>query len=75
LLLCEAIWVRLLAAGLGLLLGQGFAAALGWFLQLDSAPLIGGMVWPPTLAVSLGAALLPAIGAYRVSVLDLLQTR
>nr|WP_295772218.1 ABC transporter permease [Rhodoferax sp.] len=83
LLLCEALWLGLLAAGLGLLLGQGFAAALGWFFQLDSTLLIGGMVWPPALAivpalalgVSLGAALLPALGAYRVSVLELLQAR
>lgn len=83
LLLCEALWLGLLAAALGLLLGQGFAAALGWFLQLDSSLLIGGMVWPRTLAivpvlalgVSLGAALLPALGAYRVSVLELLQGR
>ncbi len=81
LLLCEALWLGLLAAALGLLLGQGFAAALGWFLQLDTTLLIGGMVWPPELAVvpvlalgvSLGAALLPALGAYRVSVLELLQ--
>ena len=83
LLLCEAVWLGLLAAGFGLLLGQGFAAALGWFLQLDGSLLIGGMVWPPALAVvpalalgvSLGAALLPALGAYRLSVLELLQTR
>jgi putative ABC transport system permease protein len=83
LLLCEAVWLGLLAAVLGLLLGQGFAAALGWFLKLDSTLLIGGMVWPPDLAVvpalalgvSLGAALLPALGAYRVSVLELLQSR
>ena len=83
LLLCEALWLGLLAAGLGLLLGQGFAAGLGWFLQLDNSLLIGGMVWPPELAVvpgiallvSLGAALLPAFGAYRVSVLELLQVR
>ena len=83
LLLCEALWLGLLAAALGLLLGQGFAAALGWFLQLDSSLLVGGMVWPPALAivpalalgVSLGAALQPALGAYRVSVLELLQGR
>jgi putative ABC transport system permease protein len=83
LLLCEALWLGLLAAVLGLVLGQGFAAALGWFLQLDNSLLIGGMVWPPELAVvpalalgvSLGAALLPAVGAYRVSVLELLQSR
>jgi putative ABC transport system permease protein len=83
LLLCEALWMALLAAALGLLLGQAFTAALGWFLQLDNSLLIGGMVWPPVLAVvpalalgvSLGAALLPAWGAYRVSVLELLQSR
>ena len=83
LLLCEALWLGLLAAALGLVLGQCFAAALGWFLQLDNSLLIGGVVWPPelavvpglALAVSLGAALLPAFGAYRVSVLELLQGR
>jgi putative ABC transport system permease protein len=81
LLLCEAVWLALLAAALGLLLGQGFTAALGWFLKLDNSLLLGGWVWPgelwmvPALAlgVSLGAALLPAFGAYRVSVLSLLQ--
>ena len=83
LLLCEALWLGLLAALLGLALGQAFAAALGWFLQLDNSLLVGGMVWPQVLLwvpavallVSLGAALLPAFGAYRVSVLELLQTR
>ncbi len=83
LLLCEAVWLGLLSAVVGLLLGQGFAAALAWFLQLDNSLLMGGMVWPPelglvpalALGVSVGAALLPALGAYRVSVLELLQTR
>ncbi len=83
LLLCEALWLGLVAAALGLLLGQGFVAALGWFLQLDNSLLIVGMAWPrelmvvPALAlgVSLGAALVPAWGAYRVSVLELLQFR
>jgi putative ABC transport system permease protein len=83
LLLCEALWLGLLASVLGLLLGQGFAAALGWFLKLDNSLLLGGMVWPPALAVvpvlalavSLGAAVLPALSAYRASVLELLQDR
>jgi putative ABC transport system permease protein len=52
-------------------------------LKLDNSLLIGGMVWPidllwvPALAcaVSLAAAILPAVGAYRVSVLELLQSR
>lgn len=83
LLLCEAIWLGLVASALGLLLGQGFALALAWFLQLDNSLLIGGMAWPtellvvPCLAlgVSLVSALLPTWAAYRVSVLSLLQSR
>ncbi len=83
LLLCEALWLGLLAAVLGVLLGQGFAQALALFLSLDNSLLIGGMVWPtglwvvPALAlvVSLASALLPTIAAYRVSVLRLLQGR
>lgn len=83
LLLLEALWLGLLAAALGLLAGQGMANALGWLLRLDNSLLVGGMVWPPTLwlvpaialAVSMLAALLPALGAYRVSVLELLQGR
>jgi putative ABC transport system permease protein len=83
LLLCESLWLGLMAAVLGVLLGQGFTMALGWFLQLDNSLLIGGVVWPqdwwavPLLAlgVSTVSALLPAIGAYRVSVLEMLQSR
>lgn len=83
LLLSEALWLGLVAAVLGLLLGQACTAALAWLLQLDNSLLIGGVVWPvelwvvPALAlgVSLLSALLPAIGAYRVSVLELLQSR
>lgn len=81
LLLSEALWLGLVASVLGLLLGQGFTAALAWLLQLDNSLLIGGMVWPvalwvvPALAfgVALVSALLPAVGAYRVSVLELLH--
>ncbi|MBZ4212042.1 MAG: ABC transporter permease [Rhodoferax sp.] len=81
LLLLEALWLGLLAALLGLLAGQGMAAALGWLVQLDNSLLVGGMVWPSelwlvpamALGVSMVAALLPALGAYRVSVLELLQ--
>jgi putative ABC transport system permease protein len=83
LLLSEALWLGLLAAVLGLLLGQGFAALLAWLLALDNSLLIGSLVWPvelwlvPVLAlgVSLLSALLPTFAAYRVSVLELLQSR
>jgi putative ABC transport system permease protein len=81
LLLCESLWLGLLATGLGLLLGQGCAVALGWMLALDQTLLVGGLIWPPALwlvpAMALGvavvSALLPAWGAYRVGVLELLQ--
>jgi putative ABC transport system permease protein len=83
LLLAEALWLGLLASVSGLLLGQIFMSTLVYFLGLDSALLTGGLQWPAelavvpalALAVSLTAALLPAWGAYRSDVLQLLQTR
>ena len=83
LLLTEALWLGLLAAALGLALGQGLMALLGQQLSLDQSLLVGGLAWPPSLwwvpglalGVSLAAAVLPALGAYRVSVQELLQPR
>ncbi len=83
LLLTEALWLGVLAAVLGVAGGQAMAALIGWLLQLDNSLLIGGLVWPVelvwvplmALGVSLAAAILPALGAYRVSVFELLQSR
>ena len=83
LLLCEALWLALLATALGLLAGQGIVIGLGWLLKMDQSVLIGAWAWPaalwsvPALAfgVAAFAALLPALGAYRVSVFELLQPR
>jgi putative ABC transport system permease protein len=83
LLMGEALWLGLMSALLGVAGGQALTMLIGWMLKLDNSLLIGGMVWPidllwvPTLAcaVSLAAAILPAVGAYRVSVLELLQSR
>lgn len=83
LLLCEAVWLAVVASALGLALGQGFAWALGILLALDNSLLIGGITWPASLAlvpllalgVSALAALLPTWAAYRISVLELLQSR
>jgi putative ABC transport system permease protein len=83
LLLGEALWLGVLSALLGVAGGQALTALIGWMLQLDNSLLIGGLVWPiellwvPALAcgISLAAAVLPALGAYRVSVLELLQSR
>ena len=83
LLLTEALWLGVLAAGLGVILGQGMATVIGRMLSLDNSLLIGGLVWPPALwvvpalalGVALAAAALPALGAYRVRVFELLQSR
>lgn len=83
LLLCEALWLALLATVLGVLAGQGLLALLGWALQLEKSVLIGSFSWPlelvsvPMLALGVAAAsaLLPAWEAYRVSVFELLQSR
>jgi len=83
LLVTEGLWLGVLASVLGLLLGQLFMQALAHFLGLENSLPVGGMVWQgelllvPALAlgVSLLAALLPALGAYRSDVLELLQVR
>jgi len=83
LLLGEALWLGVMSAVLGVAAGQALTALIGWMLQLDNSLLIGGLVWPPELlwvpamacGISLAAAAIPAAGAYRVSVLELLQSR
>ena len=83
LLLCEALWLALLATVLGLAAGQALLALMGRALQLEQSVLIGGLVWPaelvivPVLALGLAilSALLPAWEALRVSVFELLQSR
>ena len=83
LLLCEAMWLALLATMLGLLAGQGLTALMAFALQLEQSVLIGALSWPiqllvvPVLAsgVALASSALPAWEAYRVSVFELLQSR
>ncbi len=83
LLLCEALWLALLATLIGVLAGQELMAALAWFLQLDKSVFISGLAWPPELwsvpalavVVALLSALLPAYEAYRANVSELLQSR
>ncbi|MBT0571339.1 ABC transporter permease [Curvibacter sp. CHRR-16] len=81
LLLAEAVWLAMLAAALGLLLGQGGAWLLAHQMALDQTLLIAGLAWLSTLwlvpvvalAVALLAALLPVWSVYRISVLQQLQ--
>ena len=83
LLLCEAMWLALLATVVGLLAGQGMMGLIAWLLQLEKSVLIGGLAWPialwmvPVLAlgVALVSSALPIWEAYRVSVFELLQSR
>jgi putative ABC transport system permease protein len=83
LLMVEALWLGVMSALIGVAGGQALTALIAWMLQLDNSLLIGGLVWPVELlwvpalacAISLAAAIIPAVGAYRVSVLELLQSR
>ncbi len=84
LLLCQALWLALLASALALLAVAllGWATAWLWsdlpvaaWLQAGAAPI----AWLPVLAlafaVALLAAFIPAVGAYRVDVHSLLNPR
>ncbi len=83
LLLYEAVWLALLATLLGLAMGQGLTALLAMALDLEKSLSLSALSWPPALlavpALALGvaaaSALLPTWEAYRVSVLELLQSR
>ena len=83
LLLCESFWLAVLACGLGLLAAHGLTALLGGMLMAEQSLAITGWqwvateVWVPVLAlgVALVAALVPALGAYRVDVMSLLNSR
>ena len=83
LLWCEAVWLALLATLLGLAMGQGVAALVALALDVDKSLSLSALSWPPALlvvpALALGvaaaSALLPTWEAYRVSVLELLQSR
>lgn len=81
LLLCEALWLAVLASVLGLLVGHGLTGLVGWMLQAEkSLPVsawtwVAGEAWIPLAAVAVAvlAALLPAVGAYRVDAARLLN--
>lgn len=77
----EALWLGLLACGLGLALGHGLTDALGWYLASQQSLRITGSWWSswewsiPLLALILAsaAAAWPAWRAYRLDVTELLQ--
>jgi len=83
LLLCEAFWLAALATGLGLLGGHGLTSLLGYLLAAEqSLPMTGWLwlgveLWVPALALTVAvlAAMLPALGAYRMEAGQLLNSR
>ncbi|MCB2017520.1 MAG: ABC transporter permease, partial [Hydrogenophaga sp.] len=83
LLLCEALWLALLASVLGLLLAHGLTAIIGVGLAAQQSLSVSGWqwvaaeAWVPVLAVgvALVAALVPVLGAYRMDVTPLLNSR
>jgi len=83
LLVCEALWLALLAAALGLAGGHLMTALVGLMLQSErSLPVSGCLtvaaeLWIPLVAVLVAvfAALIPAVGAYRVDAGELLDAR
>ena len=82
LLVCEALWLAILASAWGLMLGHLLTAAVGYLLQAEKSLPVTGWIWlvqewaiPATAAVvAVLAALLPAIAAYRVDVQSLLKS-
>jgi putative ABC transport system permease protein len=82
LLLAEGLWLALLGAALGLALGHGLTALLGYAWASDASLPLSGWVWLPqelavpllACGVALLAALLPAWEAYRSDALTLLNT-
>ena len=83
LVLCEALLLAALAVLLGMALGHGLAGVAGHWMQAErSLPLTGWIWlsaewWVPALGfgVATMAALLPALGAYRLDVTTLLNNR
>ncbi|WP_066268558.1 FtsX-like permease family protein [Hydrogenophaga palleronii] len=83
LLLCEALWLALLACAIGLLAAHGLTALMGEMLMarhllaITGWQWVPGEIWLPVLAVGVAvvAALLPAASAYRVDVTQLLNSR
>ncbi len=82
LLVCEALWLALLASILGLFFGHLLTGAVGYLLQAEKSLPVSGFIWlveewaiPATAAVvAVLAALLPAFAAYRVDVQSLLKS-
>jgi len=80
LLLCEALWLALLASVLGLAVGHLLAEGVGRLLAAQNAMPVTGALWLPgewavpglAAVLAFASALLPAVQACRVDVAELL---
>ncbi len=83
LVLCEALLLALMATALGLAGGHLLTGLIGYWLQAERSVALTGWIWLPAEwwvpalggGVAMLAALLPAAGAYRVNVFELLSSR
>ena len=83
LLLCEALWLAVLATLLGLAGGHLLTGLIGWMLAMEKSVPLTGWLWHPgelwiaalALGVAVLAALLPAWSAFRVEAGQLLNSR
>ncbi|MEO5670062.1 MAG: ABC transporter permease [Ramlibacter sp.] len=83
LLLCEALWLALLASVLGLAAGHALTAVAGQLLEAQRSLPMTGRIWVPAelwipvaaAGVATIAALIPTIAAYRIDVAHLLNAR
>jgi putative ABC transport system permease protein len=81
--LCEALWLALLAAALGLLLAQVLMAVVSHWWLADSGWMLAGSAWPTALwvvplaavVVALIASAVPVIVAFRAGVAHALTER
>jgi putative ABC transport system permease protein len=83
LLLCEALWLAVLASVLGLAADHGLTALTGYLLEAQRSLPVTGRIWVSAeawipvaaIAVATLAALIPAVTASRVDVAHLLNSR
>jgi putative ABC transport system permease protein len=81
LLVCEALWLAILASVLGLMLGHLLTGAVGYLLHAEKSLPVTGWIWlveewaipVAAVCVAVVAALIPAFAAYRVDVQALLK--
>ena len=82
LLVCEALWLAILASVVGIVGGHLLTGLVGSMLQAERSLPVSGWIWLPeewviptaAALVAVVAALLPAVAAYRVDVHTLLKS-